>query len=118
MMKAGDNMGCMKCGRKLGSSQTFCDDCLEEMKLHPVKPNTVVKLPSRPAPSSGKKRPQRRLYFWNAESTIDALRSRVRWLTFALVVISLCLLAAIAVVLFFLYRQGQLDLGPLRLPAV
>lgn len=111
-------MGCMKCGKKLGSSQTFCDDCLEEMKLHPVKPNSVVVLPNRPAPVVGKKKPIRRRYFWNAESTIDALRSRVRWLTFALVVSSLCFFAAILLILFLLYRQGQLDLGFIGLPPV
>lgn len=111
-------MGCMKCGKELGSSQTFCDECLEEMKLHPVKPNATVVLPNRPAPVISKKKPARQRYFWNVKGAVDALRSRVRWLTFALVVVSLCLLAAIVLILFLLYRQGRLDLGFIGLPPV
>ena len=40
-------MNCMKCGRETAEDQVFCPVCLEEMENHPVKPGTVVLIPSR-----------------------------------------------------------------------
>ncbi|MBE6942395.1 MAG: hypothetical protein E7455_08965 [Ruminococcaceae bacterium] len=103
-------MGCMKCGKKLGQSQVFCDECLEKMAQAPVEPGTVVKLPDRTEAPPSKKKPLRRLYFWEAEDEIGTLRSKIRWLTFALVVAVLGFLVAVAVIFLLLHWQGQLDI--------
>ena len=53
---------CLKCGRDCQQNQAFCEQCLEDMARHPVKPGVVVLLPQadrhskpqtrrRPAPS-------------------------------------------------------------------
>ena len=102
-------MGCMKCGKKLGQSQVFCDECLAKMAEAPVEPNAVVRLPDRTEAPPSKKKPLRRLYFWEAEDEIGALRSKIRWLRFALVVAVLGFLVAVAVIFLLLYWQGQLD---------
>ena len=41
-------MQCMKCGREIPAGQVFCEECLAEMAQYPVKPGTVVTLPTRP----------------------------------------------------------------------
>ena len=102
-------MGCMKCGKKLGQSQVFCDECLEKMAQCPVKPGTVIKLPDRSAAPAPKKKPLRRRYFWNAEDEIGTLQTRVRWLRFALVVAIIGFLLSVGVIFLLLYWQGQLD---------
>lgn len=100
-------LGCMKCGKKLGSSQVFCDECLEKMEQNPVKPGTVVNLPNRPAAPVAKKRPLHKRYLWDAEDEIDTLRSKLRWVTFALIVAIVGFLFAVAVIVLLLYWQGH-----------
>ncbi len=100
-------MACMKCGKELGSSQTFCDECLEEMKKNPVSHSEVVRLPQRSTQSAVKKRPRRHHYFWDAEEKIEVLRLRLRWLTFAFVITLLCLAVCLGVILWLLHIQGQ-----------
>ena len=103
-------MSCIKCGKKPGASHVFCDECMEKMAQSPVNPSIVVKLPDRPAAPAPKKKTRRRLYFWEAEDEIGALRSKVRWLTFALVVAILGFMIAVAVIFLLLYWQGSLDI--------
>lgn len=109
-------MGCMKCGKKLGESQVFCDECLEKMAQCPVNPNVVVKLPERSAPPAAKKKPTRRLYFWNMENEIGALQSKIRWLRFALIVAILGFLLSVALIFMLLYWQGRLEFVTRLLP--
>lgn len=99
-------MNCIKCGRKSGENQVFCNDCLEKMKQNPVNPDTVINLPKRPAPSPIKKRSFRHRYFWDAEERIEVLRTRLRWTTFGWVVSFLCFLAVLAVLIWLLQWQG------------
>lgn len=102
-------MACMKCGKKLGSSQVFCDECLAKMEQTPVPPNTVVVLPRRnPAPVQ-KKKPLNRRYFWNIEGENDTLRTKIRWLRFALIVAILGFFISVAVIFLLLQQQGQMD---------
>ena len=105
-------MGCMKCGKELSSTQVICDECLAKMEKAPVKPNTVVVLPSRPVVHTAKKRHISRRYFWDAEDKIDILRSKLRWITFALIVAILGFLLAVAVIILLLHWQGNLDFIP------
>ena len=105
-------LGCMKCGKKLGSAQTFCDECLAKMEQSPVKPNTVVVLPTRPVKTATKKKSLRPRYFWDAEDKIDTLRSKLRWVSFALIVAILGFILAVAVIFLLLHWQGNLDIVP------
>ena len=109
-------MGCMKCGKKLGESQVFCDECMAKMAENPVKPGTVVVLPNRPTAPATKKRILPRRYFWDAEDEIDTLRSKLRWVTFALIIAILGFLISFAVILLLLYWQGRLDFFARFLP--
>ena len=109
-------MGCMKCGKKLGASQVFCDECLEKMAQCPVSPSAVVKLPERSSTPVAKKKTTRRLYFWNMENEIGTLQSKIRWLRFALIVAILGFLLSVALIFMLLYWQGQLDFITRLLP--
>ena len=40
-------MSCMKCARDTEAGQVFCAECRAEMEKYPVKPGTVVQLPTR-----------------------------------------------------------------------
>ena len=44
-------MNCLRCGRETENEQVFCFLCESVMVKHPVKPNTVVTIPDRPAPT-------------------------------------------------------------------
>ena len=102
-------MSCMKCGKKLGNTQVFCDECLEKMEKNPVPANTAVVLPRQnPAPTQKKKHLTRR-YFWVIEGENDTLRTKIRWLRFALVVAILGFLTSVAVIFLMLQEQGRLD---------
>ena len=88
-------MNCMKCGRELAEDQVFCPKCLELMEQHPVKPDVVVKLPSR-RETPPKKNPSRKKVR-TPEEQLEQLKRRNRWLT-ALT----CLLLIASLVLAFL----------------
>ena len=102
-------MSCMKCGKKLGESQVFCDECLKKMEKSPVNPNIAVNLPQRPTAPVTKKKIVRRRYFWNVEGEIDVLRTKIRWLRVALVIAILGFLTSVVLIFMMLYRQGDLD---------
>ena len=105
-------MNCLKCGKNLGSSHVFCDECIEKMKQNPVKPGTVINLPNRAPTPVTKKKVVKRRYWWNIEDEIAPLRSKVRWLTFALIVAILGFLIAVAVIFLLLQWQSSLDWLP------
>ena len=41
-------MNCMKCGKDTEGDEIFCPECQELMKKYPVKPGTVVHIPTQP----------------------------------------------------------------------
>ena len=102
-------MSCMKCGNKLGKSQTFCDECLEKMAQTPVSPDVVVKLPKRPSAPAVKKKRSRFRYLWNVEDELGTLRSKIRWLRFALSIAIIGFLLSVGLIFLLLYWQGRLD---------
>ena len=106
--KEADAVGCMKCGKNLGESQVFCDECLEKMAKVPVDPNIAVNLPHRPTAPVAKKKLIPHRYFWNIEGENDVLRTKIRWLRFALTVAIIGFLLSVALILLMLYRQGEL----------
>ena len=102
-------MSCMKCGKKLGETQVFCDECLEKMAQCPVEINAVVNLPKRQSAPATKKKPLQRRYFWIIEGENDTLRSKLRWMRFLLFLAFLGLLVCVAVIILLLQAQGRLD---------
>lgn len=102
-------MSCMKCGKQVGSSQVFCDECLEKMAQAPVAPNAVVVLPRRDSAPVQKKKVKKHRYFWVIEGENDTLRTKIRWLRFALIVAILGFIISVAVIFLLLQQQGRLD---------
>lgn len=85
-------MNCMKCGKKIADSAVFCENCLANMELHPVKPGTPVNLPNRSREEKKappKKRP-------TPEQRLKKAHTAIKWLVGILVVMSLLLAIVIA----------------------
>lgn len=80
-------MNCMKCGRETLAEQVFCEECLLEMEKYPVRPGTVVQLPTRKESASPKKVSKRKAV--SLEEQVRALKKRTR-------VLAICLTAAVA----------------------
>lgn len=91
-------MYCLKCGRDTESAQVFCNACLECMSQFPVKPDTVVTLPHREATPTAKKQPTRKRSL-SPEEQVVLLRKLLRRMSFALVVLTLMLSLATAMLL-------------------
>ena len=92
-------MRCMKCGKEIKETQVFCDSCLAIMSGKPVRPDTVVQLPVRPAPQARKPAPRKRMP--TAEEKLDRLRSAVKWMSLAIT----CLVLALVVTVSLLLRS-------------
>ena len=71
-------MYCLRCGRETGTDQVFCDDCLEVMEKHPVRPGTAVHIPKRASVTSVKKQSRRRAI--SPEDQVVQLKVAVRTL--------------------------------------
>lgn len=100
-------MTCIKCGKETDASQVFCNECLTEMEKHPVKPDTPVQLPQRPAPE--KTTPRMR-----EQTPADAnrsLRGLVRWLTVLVTILSVLLCATAGFLLHTLEQQANNPIG-------
>mgnify|MGYP003321098003 CR=1 FL=1 len=96
-------MNCLRCGKEIQQPQVFCDDCLANGQRHPVKPDVLVRLPSRPSDSGKapvKKEPP------SPEKQIATLSRRNKHLTVALLC-SLLALALSAVFLFHAYEEPE-----------
>ena len=77
----------MKCGRETISEQVFCPDCLEEMAKYPVRPDTLVQLPSRSAGAPAKKQqPKKRTI--PLEDQVRVLKKRCRVLFLLLIAVT------------------------------
>lgn len=83
-------MNCMKCGREIQSDAVFCESCMADMEKYPVKPDVVVKLPTRSKADPKKNSTRRRLALTEKEQ-IALLKRRIRRL-YALVAALLVLL--------------------------
>lgn len=85
-------MKCMKCGREMESEQSFCTDCLLEMKKYPVKPDAHVHLPVRSQTAAARKQTIRRRNL-SPEEQIRKLKKRVLILS-GMLIVTLGLLCA------------------------
>ena len=86
-------MNCLKCGRETQQSQVFCQACQEIMQNYPVKPGTVIHLPSRDTSVLEKKQTPEQ---WEEQSDdqLHKLRRLTRWLTATIALLSLLLCIA------------------------
>ena len=73
----------MKCGKEIPEKQVFCDSCLAVMERFPVKPDTRVLLPNRPAPVLSKKSPARKKAL-SPEERLAKAKKAIQWLSILL----------------------------------
>ncbi len=100
-------MQCLKCGRQIADKQAFCDDCLQIMQDYPVKPGTVIQLPTRQSETEERKQQVRRRAPSQSEQ-LAQLRVKVRrqrWVIFAL---TLILVAIAAIAVWLAVKQPQI----------
>ena len=69
-------MHCMKCGRDIKEDQAFCPECLEAMERHPVRPGTVILLPT-PEKAAPKRTLLRKKPTPTAEEQVSILKKTV-----------------------------------------
>lgn len=89
-------MNCIKCGKNAPGASEFCDECLADMALHPVKPGTPVILPKQESQQIVKHGRKRAL---KPEQQLQMLRHSVRILLAVTILLLLLLLAAVLVIL-------------------
>ena len=94
-------MNCMKCGRKIPDEQVFCDKCLEQMEAYPVKPGTVVQLPTQT--SALPKKPVRRVLPLEEQNKL--LKKYIFRLWGALIFTIVLLIGAIWVAIYSLHDE-------------
>lgn len=94
-------MNCMKCGREIEDGQVFCLDCLLDMEKYPVKPGTIVQLPSSVDFPPCKRSESRYRITPSPEEQVLVLKRQVRSLTRYLA-ITLLVLAGLC---FYTVRQ-------------
>ena len=94
-------MLCMKCGKKTGENQVFCDDCLATMAAYPVKPDAIVQLPSRPETPVKKATPRKKTL--SPEAQLLRSRKTIKRLSTVLA----CTLLALCLTVSFLVHIVQ-----------
>lgn len=99
-------MLCMKCGREIQDSQVFCEKCLSVMQAYPVKPDTVVQIPKRPA--RAEKKVTRAI---SLKEVVRQQRATIRWLVLALVVMFTVLIMVSGALFLRIYSDAGI-LGP------
>lgn len=92
-------MYCLKCGSNTQDNRVFCDVCLDGMQDYPIKPGTVVQIPTRPVFEEEKKQPVKRRGNAPADQ-VRRLRITIRWL-WATIIILLLVLGLTAVLLVY-----------------
>lgn len=72
-------MNCMKCGRETEEDQVFCRACLDDMDAHPVKPGTVVLIPSRNEEEEPRKNAHRKKLLPTLSEQNARLKKKLLW---------------------------------------
>lgn len=94
-------MKCIRCARETTENHVFCDECLKEMELYPVKSDTPIVLPDRNEEPPSKPKVFR-LAASKWEDQITRLKSAVFWLIllnlilFVLLTVCACIILHIA----------------------
>lgn len=92
-------MSCIRCGKETDVDQIFCDECLQDMERHPVKPGTPIQLPVRENRSAVK-----RSSFKLASSKWQDRIFRLKYIIFWLIVLVVLLAAALALCISMLLQ--------------
>lgn len=100
-------MACIKCGQKTTEQQVFCKDCLTEAQGYPVDPATLIQLPAHTSVQTPKKKGSKKKAVRPPEEQIPHLRSSVRWLLFALIMVLLAFCLTALMLLNLLEQRDQ-----------
>lgn len=92
-------MTCIKCGRKLKDTQTFCQECLAQAELDPVDPATPIVFFAQKQTSAAKKRRAHKRVQRSPEEQALRYRAIIGRLAFVLTLALLALGVAIAALL-------------------
>ena len=92
-------MDCIKCGRQAKEGQVFCPDCLEVMRLYPVKKDAVVQIPNREAKHPERQAPMRDS---SSQETIRRQRTVIRVLSGVVIFLAILLLVTAGLLLYTL----------------
>ena len=102
-------MQCLKCGKDVTASLTFCDDCLAEMEDFPVDPGTPVHIPKRESPA-------RRVPAQREPTTAEQLtrmRRTLQWMYLLVAILSL-LLSITGIMLIRTLDKAPQSLSPVK----
>lgn len=91
-------MKCIRCARETTDNHVFCDECLKEMELYPVKSDTPVVLPDRSDHTPTKSKIFR-LAASKWEDQITRLKSLIFWLILVNLILFVLLTVCICVIL-------------------
>lgn len=101
-------MGCLKCGAATEERQVFCASCRDTMHAYPVKPGTVVTIPTRPA---AEKKNTAKKEFSDKEYILQ-LKGMVRWLVTIIAVLAVLLCIAAGLLIHALDQEAETaDIG-------
>lgn len=102
-------MSCLKCGRETAQGNVFCEECLEHMAAHPVKPGIRITIPQRPKSEPVHVVPK----VQTPEEIIERLRRRIRvmMIVILVLVIGLCTSAGIIAYHHATTEHGGLAIG-------
>lgn len=95
-------MDCIKCGRE--SDQTFCPACRAKMAEYPIKPGTMVLLPSH---RNDARRTPRKKAPPSAEEQVEALKKSIQGYRRAIAAL-LLLIVLMAAGGWFFYRRSKI----------
>ena len=84
-------MNSMRCGKNTEDKAVFCPECREEMSRYPVKPGTLVHIPTRPAPDTRK--PARK----KKDQTLEEQLASAQQVIKGLLVTVLCLMLGLII---------------------
>ena len=101
-------MYCLRCGRESRNEQVFCDSCLQIMEQRPVKPGTAVQLPEKTAVYATRQAPPLRRALSPGEQ-VQKLRGTLRWLSAAVLALSVVLMLTAAMLVYTLANQPDVS---------
>lgn len=100
-------MNCIKCGREVRGEQVFCADCQKVMEQYPVKPGTLIQLPSQTPQSEQKAKPVRSKKAVPAEIRLRKQRTTIRLLVLTLAAVLIAFAATALLALHLLDQRDQ-----------
>lgn len=102
-------MPCLKCGRETENGQVFCGECLAAMESCPVKPGTVVVLPTR-NPAGKRPNPSKQTKPDERIRQLEKKNHHLR-ITISALCVALILVTAFLGVTLWQFDQGRPAIG-------